>query len=276
MWGCWTAIPNGANSKTCTCGQLTGGSPTFGGERPDAADHPQCSGRSDQGRSRHHQSRISRREARSGISGLFIDGHEIDNLLTSECDNSCETKSEIRRSKSEGSPKPESQRPALGCLLQAALHSEQTGPRPGVQIRPSAFGFLSDFGFRPSDFTRQLLPRKSVVIGLALAFLGTYTLSAAAPPSRDYPVKPVPFTAVRLNDLFWAPRIETNRAVTIPFAFQQCEKSGRMDNFERAAKALRGEELTNRRSPPHLLTTRTPTRCWKGLPTRWPCNPIPS
>ena len=35
-------------------------------------------------------------------------------------------------------------------------------------------------------------------------------------PAHDYPVQPVPFTAVHLNDVFWAPRIETNRTVTIP------------------------------------------------------------
>src|SRR5579859_7938643 len=64
-------------------------------------------------------------------------------------------------------------------------------------------------------------------------------------PNQDYPVKPVPFTAVHLDDVFWAPRIETNRVVTIPFAFEQCEKSGRMDNFDRAAKALRGEPVSN-------------------------------
>ena len=28
----------------------------------------------------------------------------------------------------------------------------------------------------------------------------------------DYPFQPVPFTAVRLNDVFWAPRIETRNA----------------------------------------------------------------
>jgi DUF1680 family protein len=59
----------------------------------------------------------------------------------------------------------------------------------------------------------------------------------------------VPFTAVHLDDAFWAPRIETNRSVTIPFAFQQCELSGRVDNFDRAARALRGETLTNRKPP---------------------------
>jgi uncharacterized protein len=66
---------------------------------------------------------------------------------------------------------------------------------------------------------------------------------------HDYPVQPVPFTSVHLTDVFWAPRIETNRKVTIPFAFQQCELSGRVDNFERAAKALRGEPLANTKAP---------------------------
>ncbi len=68
-------------------------------------------------------------------------------------------------------------------------------------------------------------------------------------PKRDYPVQPVPFTKVHLNDVFWAPRIETNRAVTIPAAFQQCERTNRVDLFERAAKALKGEPLANTRPP---------------------------
>ncbi len=66
---------------------------------------------------------------------------------------------------------------------------------------------------------------------------------------RDYPVKPVPFTAVHIHDSFWAPRIDTNRKVTIPFAFQKCEETGRVDNFVRAATALRGEPLANRKPP---------------------------
>src|SRR5581483_4087330 len=58
---------------------------------------------------------------------------------------------------------------------------------------------------------------------------------------RDYPFKPVPFTAVHLHDAFWAPRIEINREVTIPFAFRQCELTGRVANFDHAAEALRGQ-----------------------------------
>src|SRR5882672_9007704 len=73
-------------------------------------------------------------------------------------------------------------------------------------------------------------------------------LSVCWAQTRDYPVKPVPFTAVHVNDGFWAPRIETNRKVTIPFAFQKNEETGRVDNFERAAKALRGEPVD--RKPP--------------------------
>src|SRR5215510_7377768 len=71
----------------------------------------------------------------------------------------------------------------------------------------------------------------------------------AAKPTRDYPVKPVPFTAVHFNDAFWAPRIEINRTVTIPFAFQKDEETGRVNNFERAAAALKGEDLKDKKPP---------------------------
>lgn len=72
-----------------------------------------------------------------------------------------------------------------------------------------------------------------------------------AKPQRDYPVKPVPFTDVHLNDTFWAPRIEINRTVTIPFAFQKCEETGRVENFNRAAAALKGEQLKDKKLPPY-------------------------
>ena len=88
-------------------------------------------------------------------------------------------------------------------------------------------------------------------VALAAAFFAPPLvdgLPAQAPP-RDYPVQPVPFTAVHLDDVFWAPRIETNRAVTIPFAFKQCELSGRVNNFERAARVLAGQPLENRKAP---------------------------
>jgi DUF1680 family protein len=50
--------------------------------------------------------------------------------------------------------------------------------------------------------------------------------------TADYPIQPVPFTAVRLTDNFWAPRIKKNATVTIPIAFSYCESTGRVKNFE--------------------------------------------
>ncbi|KAA3607544.1 MAG: glycoside hydrolase family 127 protein [Planctomycetota bacterium] len=49
--------------------------------------------------------------------------------------------------------------------------------------------------------------------------------------AQDYPFRPVPFPKVRVEDGFWRPRLETNRTVTIPYAFQQCEDTGRIENF---------------------------------------------
>jgi hypothetical protein len=52
----------------------------------------------------------------------------------------------------------------------------------------------------------------------------------------DYPVAPVPGRAVQLRDGFLRPRLETNRAVTIPSVLDTCERSGRVANLRRAAR----------------------------------------
>lgn len=57
----------------------------------------------------------------------------------------------------------------------------------------------------------------------------------------DAPIKEVPFTKVHLTDDFWAPRIETNRTVSIPSAFHECEVNGRFDNFALAGGLIKGE-----------------------------------
>lgn len=58
---------------------------------------------------------------------------------------------------------------------------------------------------------------------------------------RDYNVKPVTFNNVNVDDSFWAPRLETSRKVTIPYAFEKCEETDRISNFEKAAGILKGE-----------------------------------
>jgi DUF1680 family protein len=60
----------------------------------------------------------------------------------------------------------------------------------------------------------------------------SFVMSCAGPAGQDYPIKPVPFTSVKLTDEFWAPRILKNATVTIPIAFSYCESSGRVKNFE--------------------------------------------
>ncbi|MBN1416998.1 MAG: glycoside hydrolase family 127 protein [Bacteroidales bacterium] len=49
----------------------------------------------------------------------------------------------------------------------------------------------------------------------------------------DYPIQPVPFTSVAIEDSFWSPKIKTNHDVTIPHGFEQ--SANRILNFEIAA-----------------------------------------
>ena len=69
---------------------------------------------------------------------------------------------------------------------------------------------------------------------LLLAFL--FTAATAHAQQKDYPIQAVDFTRVKLSDNFWLPRIEINRTVTIPASFERCESTGRVKNFEMAAK----------------------------------------
>ena len=66
----------------------------------------------------------------------------------------------------------------------------------------------------------------------------TVTLTASAERKPVQLIEEVPFTNVHLTDSFWAPRIETNRTVSIPSAFHECEVNGRFDNFALAATNL--------------------------------------
>ena len=84
---------------------------------------------------------------------------------------------------------------------------------------------------------------------MAGLFAGLLAVVLISPPraaggqaaKKDYPIAPVPFTAVKITDGFWAPRLETNRTVTIPAIFRKCEETGRIDNFAIAGGLLKGE-----------------------------------
>ncbi|MBC8179961.1 glycoside hydrolase family 127 protein [candidate division KSB1 bacterium] len=78
---------------------------------------------------------------------------------------------------------------------------------------------------------------KSLLLLTALVLI----ISCGNKTSKDYPIQPVPFTDVKLNDNFWAPRLETNRTVTVPYDFKKCEETGRLDNFAKAGGLMEGE-----------------------------------
>ena len=57
----------------------------------------------------------------------------------------------------------------------------------------------------------------------------------------SYPISLPRMGSVRATDGFWSAREATNRLVTARANIEQCRRSGRIDNFVNAAKALRGE-----------------------------------
>ncbi len=56
----------------------------------------------------------------------------------------------------------------------------------------------------------------------------------------DYPIQALPFTGVRIQDKFWKPRIDTAVNITIPYDFEKCEETGRIDNFAKAGGQMAG------------------------------------
>jgi DUF1680 family protein len=50
-------------------------------------------------------------------------------------------------------------------------------------------------------------------------------------PAVTEPLRPVPFTDVVLDGPFWGPRLGTIREVTIPYEYEQCKQTGRIDAF---------------------------------------------
>jgi DUF1680 family protein len=81
-----------------------------------------------------------------------------------------------------------------------------------------------------------------ITIGSSLAILPG--LQAQKMKAGEYPIQPVLFNVVKVQDNFWAPRIKTNHEVTIPFTFGKCESTGRVKNFEIAAGLKAGTFCT--------------------------------
>ncbi len=62
----------------------------------------------------------------------------------------------------------------------------------------------------------------------------------------SHPFTPLPFSKITIDGGFWGPRLDTNRAVTIPIEYQQCQDTGRIDAFKLDWKP-------GRRPVPHIF-----------------------
>jgi DUF1680 family protein len=70
-----------------------------------------------------------------------------------------------------------------------------------------------------------------------LSFLFCFQLSFA----QKNKIAPVPLKNVKTTQGFWHDRVETAKSVTVPHALQQCEESGRIDNFAVAGGLKKGK-----------------------------------
>jgi DUF1680 family protein len=114
----------------------------------------------------------------------------------------------------------------------------------------------------------------TVLLFTAAISRGAQTSDAQA-VRRDYPIKPVPFTDVHVSDEFWAPRIEINRTVSIPTAFGECERTGRIDNFLRAAEVLQGKDLKDKHPPGFPFDDTDPYKVIEGASYALSVHPDP-
>lgn len=74
--------------------------------------------------------------------------------------------------------------------------------------------------------------RLKEILSVATAIMILTSSCSKENKDENYPIRPVPFTSVKMTDNFWAPRIQKNHEVTIPIAFGFCESTGRVKNFE--------------------------------------------
>lgn len=81
----------------------------------------------------------------------------------------------------------------------------------------------------------------SVVFGVCLL-----AVSSAQQKVMDYPIQPVPLSAVKVTGGFWQQKLETNRTVTIPHIMAQNESTGRVDNFRKGAGLMPGDYIGRR------------------------------
>ncbi|MHC4178021.1 MAG: glycoside hydrolase family 127 protein, partial [Planctomycetota bacterium] len=84
------------------------------------------------------------------------------------------------------------------------------------------------------------MKHRCLLLLIAATTSATTTIAGAGEP-KHRKLSAVPFTEVKVQDAFWAPRIRTNREKSLPHTFRWCEKTGRLSNFAKAAGQMEGE-----------------------------------
>jgi len=81
------------------------------------------------------------------------------------------------------------------------------------------------------------MKRSVLSVVVSMAVVGAAVLAVAETSA----IQPVPFTRVHIDDVFWAPRLDTNRQVTVPYCFEKCRQTGRISNFAKAGGLQEGQ-----------------------------------
>ncbi|MBR4751375.1 MAG: glycoside hydrolase family 127 protein [Thermoguttaceae bacterium] len=84
--------------------------------------------------------------------------------------------------------------------------------------------------------------KKTLLTAFTLSLAALCAVVSFAQDAPKQAMREVPFTNVKLNDNYWAPRIDANRLVSIPHNIKWCEtETGRVDNFKIAGGLHEGE-----------------------------------
>lgn len=84
--------------------------------------------------------------------------------------------------------------------------------------------------------------KKVLILSTLLLVECVLNSGVSAQSGSDYPIKPVLPIQVKLSEGFWHTRLQTNHKVTLPYCFQKCEETDRIENFISAGKVNAGEE----------------------------------
>jgi len=76
-------------------------------------------------------------------------------------------------------------------------------------------------------------------IGKTITGVALMAEAGQGAPLSDYPIQPVDHSQVRIGSGFWGQRIATNHQRTVWTCFDQCEKTGRIENFANAANQVK-------------------------------------